>query len=65
LHELTRGAGGGNHAKPQSRRGREWESGEKPDSIFKTLAWIIHEIVVKNTYLSENINGAIEKSYAE
>jgi hypothetical protein len=30
-----------------------------------TLTWIIHKIVAKNTYLSENIKDTIEKSYKE
>jgi hypothetical protein len=37
--------------------------GLKTRKIF--LAWIIHKNVTKNTYLSENIKGTIEKSYGE
>jgi hypothetical protein len=34
-----------------------------PMTDRELLTWIIHEIVARNTYLSENIKGAIGKSY--
>jgi hypothetical protein len=38
----------------------EWEK-----INWNHITWIIHKIVTKNTYLSENSKGEIEKSYEE
>jgi hypothetical protein len=33
--------------------------------LYSQITWMIHKIVTQNTYLSENIKGAIEKSHGE
>jgi len=36
-----------------------------PLKINQQSAWIVYKIVTKNTYPSENLKGAIEKSHGE